>query len=100
MCLIAIKLIFEDPEKYGFYFKQSDLYDFIPTRKVEVKGKVGHWADFAKKEGINYKILKYFNPWLRESYLTNKSKKKYIISIPEKGYRTFTYPEDDVSDEQ
>ena len=34
---------------------------------------------------INYKILKLHNPWLRESYLTNKLKKKYFIEIPQKG---------------
>ncbi|HJM16304.1 MAG TPA: hypothetical protein QF851_02495, partial [Flavobacteriales bacterium] len=31
---------------------------------------------------INYKILKQFNPWLRDKKLTNKSKKTYTIIIP------------------
>ena len=43
-------------------------------------------AAFAKSNGINYKILKIHNPWLRENKLNNKSRKVYYIDIPEKGY--------------
>ena len=31
---------------------------------------------------INYKILKYYNPWLRDKKLDNLNKKKYIIELP------------------
>ena len=40
--------------------------------------------------GINYKILKLHNPWLREDHLNNSSGKKYYIEIPEKGAYTYT----------
>ena len=30
---------------------------------------INSWADFSKDYGINYKILKLHNPWLRESNL-------------------------------
>jgi hypothetical protein len=33
--------------------------------------------------------LKYFNPWLRQSFLKNPGKKSYLIKIPEAGTRTF-----------
>ena len=32
--------------------------------------------------GVNYKILKQYNPWLRDKKLTNKSNKTYIITLP------------------
>jgi hypothetical protein len=31
--------------------------------------------------------LKYFNPWLRDSFLTNKNRKEYAVKIPKNGYR-------------
>ena len=36
--------------------------------------------------GINYKILKLHNPWLREPHLNNKSRKQYFIELPKEGY--------------
>ena len=52
--------------------------------EVIVDTSINSWADFSKEYGINYKLLKLHNPWLRESYLTNKLKKKYFIEIPQK----------------
>ena len=81
--MLALKMIFENPEKYGFYIEPSQEYPVIPTRSVEVKGAVKDWADFAQKQGISYKLLKYFNPWLRKTSLKNKHHKTYQIKIPE-----------------
>jgi hypothetical protein len=47
---------------------------------------VEDWAEWVKPYGINYKILKLHNPWLRDTYLKNASGKEYFIEIPEKGY--------------
>ena len=41
---------------------------------------------FSQQFGINYKILKLHNPWLRESHLNNKSRKEYSIKIPKEGF--------------
>jgi len=84
--IAAIKLIFEDPELYGFYMTEDDFYSPIPTHNVVIEEKVKDFADFAKQHGISYKILKYFNPWLRQNYLKNKKKKKYYIKIPNAPY--------------
>jgi len=86
---IATKLIFKNPSKYGFNIKENDLYPFFETTEVKVDSSVSHFADFANKYGINYKILKIFNPWLRNHYLTNKSKKEYFIKIPVNTGRSF-----------
>ena len=88
--ILAYKLVLENPEKYGFQIKKNELYPIIKTEDVEIKGPVADWADFAIKNGINYKILKNFNPWLRETYLKNPGRKTYILKIPEKGFRTST----------
>ena len=84
--ILALKEILSHPSKYGFNFNQSDLYTHIPTYKVEVDTAVADFSKFAKHFGINYKILKIHNPWLREGHLNNKSRKLYHIEIPEKGY--------------
>ena len=76
----------KSPTKYGFNIYQSDLYNLIPTKKVEVDSTINDLASFAKTQGINYKILKIHNPWLRDKKLLNISKKKYEIEIPTEGY--------------
>ena len=83
--IIAIKEIIENPKKYGFQLRNEDLYETIPTYTVKVDSSVSSWADFSNTLGINYKILKIHNPWLRQSYLTNSSKKSYDIKIPSTG---------------
>lgn len=84
--IMAIKEILSHPEKYGFDIEKDDLYSAVPTFTVEVNKPVADFADFAKEYGINYKILKRHNPWLREPHLNNQTGKKYTIEIPNKGY--------------
>jgi len=79
--ILALKEIMKSPTKYGFNIYQSDLYSTIPTKKVEVDSTINDLASFAKTQGINYKILKIHNPWLRDKKLLNVSKKKYEIEI-------------------
>lgn len=84
--ILALKEIISNPKKYGFYYNEDQLYKDIPTYKVKVDTAVTDFAAFAKDLNLNYKILKIHNPWLRDSYLNNKSKKTYYLDIPEKGY--------------
>lgn len=86
--ILSFKLVMEDPEKYGFYVPKDQYYPIIKTNTIEVKGPINDLAAFAIDKGINYKILKMFNPWLRETYLKNPTGKTYKIKIPEKGFRT------------
>ena len=84
--ILALKEILSNPEKYGFNFRDKDLYKPIPSRKIMVDTAVQDFARFAEDFNINYKILKLHNPWLRDTYLKNASRKKYFIEIPEEGY--------------
>ncbi|MRT17342.1 lytic transglycosylase domain-containing protein [Vitellibacter sp. q18] len=84
--ILALKEIMSNPQQYGFNFREKDLYTNIPTYKVKVNTPVEDWAEWVKPYGINYKILKLHNPWLRDTYLKNASGKEYFIEIPEKGY--------------
>ncbi|MCC4213214.1 lytic transglycosylase domain-containing protein [Leeuwenhoekiella parthenopeia] len=86
--ILALKEILKDPKKYGFNYTEDDLYTSVPTYKVAVDTAVTDFVKFAQDFGINYKILKIHNPWLREDHLNNASRKVYQIEIPEKGVYT------------
>jgi membrane-bound lytic murein transglycosylase D len=84
--ILAVKRLLEEPQQYGFQYNSDHLYQRIPTRKLKVDTVVHDFVAFAEKFGINYKILKIHNPWLREGHLNNSSRKEYTIAIPEPGY--------------
>jgi len=84
--ILALKEIMQHPNLYGFDVSKEELYENIPTRTLEVDSSITDLATFAKAQGINYKILKIHNPWLRDKKLVNTAKKKYLIEIPTKGY--------------
>ena len=86
--IVALKEILNNPNKYGFNFREKDLYSNVPTYKVEVDTAVTDFVKFSEKFRINYKILKLHNPWLREAHLNNKSRKQYYIEIPREGHYT------------
>lgn len=80
--IIALKLVLENPERYNFIIGDEEKYPIISTKDIEISGGVEDFADFAIENGINYKLLKDFNPWLRQTYLTNTAGKNYTIKIP------------------
>jgi len=80
--ILALKEIMKAPEKFGFEITKQDLYELYPTRKIEIDTTINNLADFAIRQGVNYKILKLYNPWLRDIKLENKIRKKYLIELP------------------
>ncbi|HEX8562651.1 MAG TPA: lytic transglycosylase domain-containing protein [Flavobacterium sp.] len=84
--ILALKEIMKNPALYGFTVTPEELYQNLPMKKVSVSNSIPDLAVFAKEQGINYKILKFHNPWLRERMLTNTSGKAYEIEIPTQGY--------------
>ena len=84
--ILALKEIMKNPVLHGFNIQKEEMYINLPTRKIEVDSSISNLAIFAKIQGINYKILKYHNPWLRDKKLDNPTKKIYAIEIPVQGY--------------
>lgn len=80
--LMAIKEIFQHPEKYGFKLKPEHLYQAEKVKHVEVEESIKDLITFAQSQGSNYKLLKRHNPWLRQNKLTVKKGKKYRIALP------------------
>ena len=86
--ILAFKLLIESPENYGFAVAEEDKFPVFNLDTVLVDYPIEHIADFAVEQGMTYKTLKLFNPWLIENHLNNASKKKYKVLVAKKGYRT------------
>ena len=81
--ILAVKMILENQEKYGFHVVEEDLYHPIETKQVKLDTAVNDFAKYADNFGLSYKMFKFFNPWLRKPYLHNRNNKTYMISLPE-----------------
>ncbi len=95
--ILALKTIFDNPTQYGFFLREKDFYPPIPVKTVKVDKDIKDFVTFAKEHGISYKVLKMFNPWLRDKKLNVKRGKTYLISIPEDDYTNYEGLIDDMS---
>lgn len=85
--ILAIKIIFEDPRQFGFNFLPRQLYTRVPVDEITIDTTITDLAGFAIDQGINYKILRIFNPWIRQNQLTVNQGQQIILSVPKEGYR-------------
>lgn len=82
--LVAIKEILERPQAFGFYIEENQRYPPITDYKtVTVRESIPNLGDFAQEQGISYRMLKVYNPWLLDSSLTISTGNSYDIKIPE-----------------
>ena len=80
--LIAVKLIFTDPVKYGFIMDNQDLYEPYQTKIIKVDTSIVDLVNFASYYNTNYNTIKTLNPWLISNQLINHHGKKYLLKIP------------------
>jgi membrane-bound lytic murein transglycosylase D len=78
---IAMKEIFENPKKYGYYYGVDSVYRAEKFSYVTEDSSIPSLAQYAEDYGIKYKQLKMLNPWLRSTKLTNKERKSYEIKV-------------------
>ena len=95
--IFAAKLIFENPQKYGFTLTAENLYSPIDGTEVEVDRDITDLAAFARENGITYYDLKFFNPWLKDTKLLTGGV-KYKIMIPNKNKLYYSSPNSYVHD--
>ncbi len=82
--LMAIKEIMSSPEQYGFYVDAHEKYPPLDSYyNVQVDKSIPSWKNFAEQHGTTYRMLKLYNPWLRDTDLT-VIKNTYQIRIPRK----------------
>jgi hypothetical protein len=82
--ILAMKLIFENPERYHFHLEKEDFYRPWDAYSLTVDSAVADWANFAEVHNTIYKYVRLYNPWIQEKYLWNKSKRSYEVLIPNK----------------
>lgn len=81
--ILALKSILSHPEKYGYYLEPEDYYPVREdTQTVIVNYSIESLADFAEQNGVSYRTLKIYNPWLLSDQLPNSGRKEYAIIFP------------------
>ncbi len=81
--VIAIKEIMNNPRKFGYYISEEELYPvWNDYYLLQVDSNIENLADFARKNGVSYRQLKAYNPWLTSTRLSNPKRKVYEIKIP------------------
>ena len=69
-------------DQYGFVIRPAELYEPLNYTTIQVNSSIADLAAFAKEQGISYKLLKWYNPWLRENYLRVAQGVTYDIKVP------------------
>ncbi len=84
--ILAMKVIMQNPEKYGFHLTENEKYKPFATTSIEVDKTIQDLAEFAKQNNTTYHILKKLNPWLDDNndYKLVITKGKYTIYLPQK----------------
>lgn len=82
--ILALKLIMQHPQDYGFNVRRCDTYPELPYTEVKLSGQNIDLIQFAIDNGTSYKMLRTLNPWLTTDNLKNKSNKNYTVRIPTK----------------
>lgn len=80
--LFAVKLIFENPEKYGFYLEEEDLYPPYLTKDIVVEVSIPNIYQWSIDQGVAIKIVRKLNPWIIGKELKVKEGGQYIIKLP------------------
>lgn len=81
--LVAIKEILANPRAFGFELEEQEAYPPLENYKVvEVNTSIASLSEFAAEQGVSYRMLKVYNPWLISTKLSNKTGKTYLIRIP------------------
>ena len=79
--ILAMKLIMENPEGYGFHLRKTDLYKPFETKVVVPTVAIENLSEWALEKGINYKILVKLNPWILGNKLSLRSPCKILLPM-------------------
>ncbi len=82
--IMALKTILSDPTRFGFQIEADQKY--APhTDMVNISYKEEGTLDIknvALNNGLSYRLLKVYNPWLLDSKITMSGRKEYFIQVP------------------
>lgn len=78
--IAAIKLIMENPRRYGFNMTRDQLYPPLPCDSVPVSVRAPiHITDLAEALGTHYKMIRELNPHILGRHLPTGN---YVLKVP------------------
>ncbi|WMJ74204.1 lytic transglycosylase domain-containing protein [Cytophagaceae bacterium ABcell3] len=83
--IIALKLILESPEAYGYFVPENEKYQPYEFKTVVVDDDINNLVDFALEHNTTYKELRLLNPWFNNTSnfkLRVGRKESYEIRVP------------------
>ncbi len=83
--ILALKLILENPEAYGYYIADQEKYSPYVFEVLTVDKDIDNLVDFARLHHTTYKELRRLNPWFNNTTnfkLQVAKNQKYEIRIP------------------
>lgn len=85
--ILAIKTIMQHPERYGFHLTASQVYLPFETEEWTINEPVPNWVNYARANGMTFRELKIFNPWIRKTSLRNPERVTYTLRRPTKAFK-------------
>ncbi|MDG1657130.1 MAG: lytic transglycosylase domain-containing protein [Crocinitomicaceae bacterium] len=82
--IMALKLLMESPEDYGFFPLKMELYEPVEVKQIEVNTSISSLSDWALENGSNLHMVKVLNPWLIGNSLTISDGRTYSIALLKK----------------
>lgn len=85
--IIALKILVENPEAYGYYIAEEEKYAPYKFTTVTVNEDIPNLVDFAKQQKATYKELRLLNPWFNNTTtfsLRVPKSQSYEIRVPVK----------------
>lgn len=80
--ILTFKHIMGNAGKLGFVIEEETQYKNTRLRTIKVSQSIPNLAEWALANGSNYKLLKYYNPWLISRSLEVKPGKQYDVLLP------------------
>ncbi|TNE70892.1 lytic transglycosylase domain-containing protein [bacterium] len=77
--ILAAKVIIENPQLYGYYLPQSEMYKKDDVKKITIQNGIMDLPEWVKQYDITYYDLKRYNPWIINKRLPRG---KFTIDIP------------------
>ncbi len=81
--ILALKHILSNAADLGFSLDEKSYYTTPNLKKITVTKSIANLSDWARAQGSNYKLLKWYNPWLNDRSLIVKPGKQFEIILPE-----------------
>ena len=79
--MAALKHIHEHLSDYGYVYHKSEGYSLPIFDTITVNSSVPSWIDWSIEHHTTYKALRWYNPWIRASKLSNSSNNTYHILV-------------------